>query len=129
MRVIIRANLGRYDLAHPKEEQWHIVMVLPGERRLSELWPPEQGPSIDGRPPSEIVEEISERVGSHWISSSRERDRETIAWVRENAAAIDDLWARAEADRILKKIDGLEQTLGRLGDYFIDDNPLRETEE
>ncbi len=104
MRIYERE--GSFDLAHPNEKQYQVVIQgLPDEAPsncLSVLFDEEQG--IDDLPPSEVVEFMLERIESFWVSTSRKGKRETIDWIRENAERVDSMWAKDQIERLRDSI-------------------------
>lgn len=110
---------GRYNFCS-NEEQWRVAITgLPNEapaKYLSKTWDIEDEPYIKNLPPSEVVEIISERVESFWISTSREKDREIIQWIRNNSEELDVKWAKGEIKRKEKAIGRLQEDIERLED-------------
>lgn len=119
MRIIERK--GSYDLIHPEKKQWQVAISgLPEDapnQAVSAMFDEEQG--IDDLPPSEVVEFISDKIESLWISTSREEKRETIEWIRENAERLDKIWAKKEIERTKKEIKRLQSYVDDLRQDFL----------
>ena len=114
-------NLGAYNWADRSQKQWQLVVRLDDGSSISELFPEDEEPEIDGLPPSEVVELISVRNESYFFRSSREEQRAKIAFVRENAEAIDTSWAakriaclRKNIESMQREVDALESAYGKL---------------
>ena len=114
--IYIRKRLGRYNLCST-EKEWLVSIQFPSGslfQRIRETWAEEDEPDIDGLPPSEVIELISERVESHLISSSRKEERKIIGWVRENAERLDAQWAQDEIAQKRKCIERLHSEIKSL---------------
>lgn len=101
---------GRFNIMS-NEQQWQVVLRASTGTIVSEIFDDGAEPDIDGLPPSEVLELISAKLESYWISTDREKTREKINWFRENAEAIDAGWARRE-------IAGHHETIERLKRYL-----------
>lgn len=99
---------GRFNWASNSED-WQVVLRLSNGKVVSETWPLDEEPDVDGLPPSEVVEIIAQRVESYWLSTDREKQRGTISWIRQHAELIDSGWARNRIESLRKQIDGLSR--------------------
>ncbi|OWT68063.1 MULTISPECIES: hypothetical protein [unclassified Achromobacter] len=93
--MYISKTLGRFNLIS-NEKRWQVGMLMPDGKFLSELWPEDEEPDIDGVPPSVILEMIEKRLNSYLFKSDRDKDLARIAAYREQAEQLDDAWARAK---------------------------------
>jgi hypothetical protein len=96
---------------------------------LAESWNEGKEPDIENRPPSQVVEEISDKLEKAWIDTSREEKRKAIEWCRANAELLDRLWAegliRAEQRTIARSQKRIRKLLT---DYLdTDDEPQEPT--
>jgi hypothetical protein len=118
--MIISKYIGSYDLCHPKEKQYYVVICWPeGGKIIDESWPEEDEPEIRDLPPSEVIELIAERLESYWISTRREENREIIAWCREYAEYLDTLWAQEQIDMLSKKISKNHKRMEDLKRFYL----------
>ena len=111
--VSIFKNLGRYNLAS-NEKSWcvEIVAMFADENiAVSETWDADDEPDTYGLPPSEVLELISSRVESYWISTARDKQRKKINSLREHSGRLDDAWARGMIESLNKRIKSLRQYL------------------
>jgi hypothetical protein len=106
--MYITKTLGRYNFANTAEKQWCVQMIMPDGKGLSETWPEEEEPDIDGVPPSQVLDLIEERLKSYWISTRREETLARIAAYREKSEELDDAWARRLIASLERKIRELE---------------------
>jgi hypothetical protein len=90
-------NLGHYNFAG-HEKDWCISLITP-YGRVNQTWPECEEPDIDDLLPSEVLALIESRLDSYWICTSREKDRATIAAIKEHAAEIDVAWLDAKIER------------------------------
>lgn len=107
MDVRMWSSQGRYNLCS-NEEQVCINLRVIGGKAISQTWDLDDAPEIEGLLPSEVLELISERLESYWLATSRERDREVIAWFREHSAQVDSAWAKSKIKHLKEKIDELK---------------------
>jgi hypothetical protein len=122
---MISKHKGRYDLCST-EEKWCVSVRLPPgapKEAISQTWDLEDEPDIDGLPPSDVVELISERLESFLVNTRREEDRKVIEWVRENAEPLDALWAGSEIERLKRQIEAEEREIKRLEQYTAETEP------
>ena len=120
MRIL--KNLGRYDLCSGKKDWCVQILNLPENcphRSINTSWQEDNEPEIEGLMPSEVIEIMSERIESFLYSSSREKDRETINWVRENSECLDSEWAKEMIDAKLRHIERLKQEIDDLQEIII----------
>ncbi|KKM87472.1 hypothetical protein LCGC14_1268490 [marine sediment metagenome] len=95
---MITKSKGRYDLLS-SDQQWCVTIRLPNDAprlALSGMWELDAEPDIEDLPPSEVVEVISERIESYLISTSREKEREVVQWIRDNAERLDAEWTAGQ---------------------------------
>ncbi|MEN5063595.1 hypothetical protein [Achromobacter aegrifaciens] len=107
--MYISKTLGRYNFANTAEKQWCVQMIMPDGKGLSETWPEDEEPDIDGVPPSQVLDLIEERLKSYWISTRREETLARIAAYREQSEQLDDAWARrliASLERQIRDLEG-----------------------
>ncbi|PVE25397.1 hypothetical protein DC522_05730 [Microvirga sp. KLBC 81] len=107
---MIIKQLGRYNFAG-SDKEWSVQIRLPDGKWLSEMWPEDKEPDIEGLPPSEVIELIATRLEEWWICTGREEKRERIAYARSVAAQMDHDWASAEIARLEKRIASLRDHL------------------
>ena len=102
---------GRFNMCS-NEEQWQAgITGLPEDaphKGICQTWDIDDEPYIEGEPPSEVIEIISERVESYWISTSRKKDRETIQWIRDNIDRLNALWAKDEIEKREKRVKQIQ---------------------
>lgn len=120
-------DLGRYYLGE-NEKQWHVKMKLPNGQWLSELWPEDEEPEIEGLPPSDVVERISEQLEKYLFKSNREETRKLIEWCRENAEELDRLWAETEIKRIRNELTKLTKQAEELQAMYLTNKSDKESE-
>jgi hypothetical protein len=99
---------GRFNWAS-NEQEWQVVLRASNGMGISELWPLDEEPEIDGLPPSEVVEIIAKRLESYWINTEREAKRKKVEWFRQHAELIDSGWARNRIEGLRKQIDDLSR--------------------
>lgn len=99
---------GRYNLCST-EQEWQVVLRASNGTIISELFPGDEEPDIDGVPPSDVVEMIAARLEGYLFKSGRDAERAKIAWFRENAEQIDSGWARKQIADLKDKIDDLSR--------------------
>lgn len=109
--MYITKTLGRYNFANTAEKQWCVQMRMPDGKGLSETWPEDEEPDIDGVPPSQVLDMIEERLKSYWISTRREETLARIAAYREQAEQLDDAWARRQIEAHDRRIADLKPYL------------------
>ncbi|MGE8691495.1 MAG: hypothetical protein ACN6PJ_30410 [Achromobacter sp.] len=109
--MYITKTLGRYNFANTAEKQWCVQMRMPDGKGLSETWPEDEEPDIDGVPPSQVLDLIEERLKSYWISTRRDETLARIAAYREQSEQLDDAWARLHIAAYERKIRSLENYL------------------
>jgi len=114
--VIFYKTSGSYDFAHPSEKQW-AVFFQDGDVRLSERWPIDEEPDIDGCLPSDVLDLIEARVKSYWINTRRDEDLLKIAKLRERKLQMD---IEFLSERISKKEASLAQ-LRKQRQYLLDE--------
>jgi len=105
MKAQIRKTLGQYNFCS-SDKQWQVYMYFdecPIQRGLACLWDEGDEPDIEGMKPSGVIEVMSERVESYWISTSREQERKVVQWVKDNAKTLDSQWLTDEIERWEKK--------------------------
>lgn len=122
MSVTITKNLAAYNLLNPSEKQWCVAIVLGGDlgkeapkARISQTWSKDDEPDTQEEPPSVVARLIRERLDSYLISTHREKEREALDWIDENAARLDDLWARG-------RIASLERSIERYSRHLIEED-------
>lgn len=113
IKCAVTKNLGRYNIC-ANDKQWCIQVLLPNGKWLSETWPEEDEPHINGVPPSAVVEMIEDRVKSYWISSRRKEQLEQVEGARPMFDQMDDAWARA-------RIKALEHEISHLRAHLIEE--------
>jgi len=91
--MYVYKTLSRFNFAS-SEKQWQVQMRMPDGKFLSELWPHDEEPDIDGVPPSKILGLIEERLNAYLFKSGRDETLARIAAYREQAEQLDDAWAR-----------------------------------
>lgn len=106
--MYISKTLGRYNFANTAEKQWCVQMRMPDGKGLSETWPEDEEPDIDGVPPSQVLDLIEERLKSYWISTGRDETLARIAVYREQSEQLDDAWARLHIVAYERKIKALK---------------------
>ncbi len=109
MRII--KTLAAYNILDPSEKQWCVQMFMPDKSALSEKWPENDEPDIDGIPPSKVLDMIEERLQSYWIYTGREEKLARIAAYREQAEQLDDAWARLQIASYERMVDSLKPYL------------------
>ena len=115
MKCNYYSNLGHYNYCS-NEKDWVLHLnVKDGEisRAISTMFAEEDGDPAQGGgiPPSEVLEIIAKRIESYWISTGREKDRETIDWMRKRVAEMDSAWASQRIKCLHKEIKDLESYL------------------
>jgi hypothetical protein len=98
-------NLGHYNFAG-HEKNWCVSLITP-YGRVNEIWPEREEPDIDDLLPSEVLDLIESRLDSYWISTSREKDKATIAAIKEHAAEIDLAWLDAKIESTEKLLENM----------------------
>lgn len=109
--MYITKTLGRYNFANTAEKQWCVDMRMPDGKGLSEKWPEDEEPDIDGVPPSQVLDMIEERLKSYWIATGRDEKLARIAAYREQSEQLDDAWARRQIASYERRIRELENHL------------------
>lgn len=99
---------GRYDLCST-EQEWQIVVRASNGTTISEIFPGDEEPEIDGLPPSDVVEVIAARLGSYLFKSGRDAEIVKIEWFRQNSEQIDSGWARKQIEDLRSRIDELSR--------------------
>ena len=115
----ITKNHGRYNWLS-NDEQWLVVIMLPGGRQLSETFPDDEEPEISGLPPSEVVELLADRAKRYLLDTEREKKKEIVAWCREHADEIDSEWAKGQIALKQKRIEALKAEIAKLEDIVED---------
>lgn len=105
--MYITKTLGRYNLAS-NDKQWCVRMRMPDGKGISEVWPEDEEPDIEGLPPSQVLDLIEERLKAYWFHSSREETLARIAVYREQSEQLDDAWARSLIASLERQIKSLE---------------------
>lgn len=123
MKITVSTNVGSYDICHPNQKQFVVrVSGLPKESGLTVLtenWDEDDAPSIsDDTPLSEVIELISTRLESYWISTKREPHRAVIAWCREHTEELDRIWANTRKEALLAQAGRLHAEANRLDVNF-----------
>lgn len=90
MSVHFSLRLGNYDFASTCKD-W-CLSLRTDYGNLSEMWPENDMPDIDGMLPSDIVDLIESRLDSYWYTSRRAESKEKIARIRAHAHEIDLDW-------------------------------------
>lgn len=110
-------NLGRYNFAGT-EKDW-CVSLYTSFGNVSETWPEDAKPDIDGLLPSEVLDLIEERLDSYWINTGRKERKEKIAQIRGHVKEIDAAWLSA---RIAATENELADLKYRLADVVCADD-------
>lgn len=125
-RVSIRTDCGSYNFADPREKRWqlHIALYDFGDtvRGVGVTFPEDEEPNVDGLPPSEVVELIAAKLSKLWLNTSRERDNAVVAFIRDNAAWVDRVWATQEIERNQQKIARLSKQNETLTTLYLQEN-------
>lgn len=108
----ISKDLGRYNWAST-EKDWQVALRT-HVGVISQKWPENEEPNIDGLLPTEVLDLIEERLDSYWISTGRERDKAVIATVRESGKEIDAAWLRSKIESHERKLKELRSALERI---------------
>ena len=91
-----------------------MCMALPEDAPATQIqqhWPLDSEPNIDGMPPSDVIELISERVEEYLFSSQREEQQTIIAWVRAHDERLDAEWAQGQIDILAARIATLQKLI------------------
>ncbi|MBJ9709848.1 hypothetical protein [Burkholderia gladioli] len=110
LKCLITKSLGRYNFAST-EKEWCVQVLLPDGKWISEHWPENDEPCIEGEPPSEVLRMIVERLNSYWICTRREENLARIDAVRPMFGAMDDAWARQQIESHQRQIELLKNHL------------------
>jgi len=95
--VQIYSDLGAYNFCEPHEKQWQLsfrVVHADGVTSISEFFPEDDEP--DWMYPIEALELIAARLERYWLSTKRDKNRKTIALLRENLPEIERVYAEAK---------------------------------
>lgn len=110
--MYVYKTLGRFNVLS-SDKQWQVQMRMPDGKFLSELWPEDEEPDIDGVSPSKILDLIEDRLKWYLFKSRRDETLARIAAYREQAEQLDDAWAR-------RQIANYERLIAGLRGYLID---------
>ena len=119
MTVRVHKRLGHYNLMRPSEQQWLLeISGLPEDapaRAVSAMFDEDEEPAEDeGSAPTEVAEEIYERNEWLWLSTSRDRDRQVIEWIRANSERVDADWAQGRLPMLQRRRESLDDEISRL---------------
>ncbi|KCB52854.1 hypothetical protein ACLQ9J_04285 [Bordetella hinzii] len=108
--MYITKTLGRYNWAS-NDKLWCVQMRMPDGKGLSETWPEDEEPDIEGLPPSQVLDLIEERLKAYLFHSGRDEMLARIAAYREQAEQLDDAWARLQIASYERMVDSLKPYL------------------
>jgi polyhydroxyalkanoate synthesis regulator phasin len=116
----ISERRGSFDWAHPNEKQRVLAINnLPEDAPAKSVSAViDEDVETGDLPPSEVVEIISEQIEKAWISTSREKDRKTIEWIRDNSERLDKMWAKDEIERCQRKVKRYKNRIANLKQNF-----------
>lgn len=106
--IAIYSNSGNYSLFDPNKIATKICINFDGIHSLSAIWPDKDAPSVEGVPPSEIVDLLKCRLNDYIFNSSRDKDNKVIEWAETNADALDEQWAKEQITKHEKIINKLK---------------------
>lgn len=113
LHVHVSSNVGQYYITS-NEKQCCITVRTNRGLAVSELWPVDKAPDVDGVPPSEVIDLIAARSKSYWISTGREKTLAEIEKMKEISAEMDSAWAKDHIARLDREIKSYRQ-------YIIED--------
>lgn len=110
-------DTGRFNLCSNKQD-FQLFVRLNFEdgthAGISELWPVDSAPDVsDHTDIMDVVELISERLETYWISTGRDVTRGKIAWIKENRHPIAAAWLTVKVDAAKKKLVSAQDVLKR----------------
>lgn len=100
--VSFRRHVGKYNWADPSEEGAQIIVAfsIDGEKHsISDVVEPGSRHDYDGGDISDAVDTLSNALDRYWISTGRDKMRETIKLFWANEARIRKAYAASEAIR------------------------------
>ena len=100
--VSVWRHVGKYNLANPNEEGAQIAVrfTLNGVQHcISDVVEPGSQYDYDGSDISDAVDAISNAIERYWISTGRDKTRETIKLFWKHEALIRKAYAASEATR------------------------------
>lgn len=101
-KVYFAKHLGRYDFANNVKD-WNLSLYTP-YGNVSDMWPEDEEPEIDGLMPSEVLALIEARI-KHWIfKSNRSEKLATVEFMRAHANEIDMIYAAHMLERAEKEV-------------------------
>lgn len=113
----ITKNLGHYYIG-TRDQQWCVQVLSPDGKWLAAMWPEDDEPDTERRPPSEVVEIIAERNARVW-STAREEKAASTALCRLHAAFMDRNWAMAEIKREQRDHADAHRRIAMLRDAYL----------
>ena len=112
MSATFYKNLGRYNFAGT-EKSYCVALHTP-YGNISQTWPEDDEPDISGCLPSDVLDLIEARLKSFLYTSRFEKDKATIAAIREHANELNVLYVKNRIAAARKAIERDERLLAGL---------------